>query len=679
MTAKWIRFAWTLAAWLVAAEGAAQHGRDTSLPDVTLDSVTVTARRAGGDDVNVGARVSSIGQTVLEGNRTRSLSELLSDNTTVYIKTMGQGAFSVASFRGTTSSQTQVNWNGININPVMSTSFDFSKIPVFFADNVTLYHGNSHFKNGTGALGGSINIANTPSWQDSTRLRAFAEFGSFGMMTAAAAVRAMTERSLFQTRVYFQRADGDFRYLNKVLKKNPFYDRRKEAAYQQSGVMQEAYFKTGRYGMISTNLWFQYGNRRLPQPIIVNVTNHERQQDSGLKYLLGYEYEKGKHTFSVRGAYLLDVLDYEKWADNGYSDQGSLNYAHTLTVKGEYRYVHSPRWEFGASVSFAHEFAKTRTDTSGYTQQEGFVRGKKDFRVDRDVLAVQANALWRPVGRLTLNGQVMGELNDVHFAPTFSFGAALPLVDRRLTAKANAAYNYRFPSLNDLYWYPGGNPDLRPEKGFSYDATLTYTPKIGKSVYVRIEATYYVMKIDDMIMWLYDYGNNEGTPGGDNVSSGGGLLLRPRNMHHVLSHGLELLGEINWIAGDLRAKLSVNYAYSPSYNRRRNFEEDATYKSQLPYIPLHKANARLRLDYKNAYLTYQTCYTGIRYTNDDETYWTNAYTIHDAEAGYRFRFGRRGTLTPSVRVSNLFDAYYESTEYYPMPLRNILGSVTFTF
>ena len=321
MTAKWIRFAWTLAAWLVAAEGAAQHGRDTSLPDVTLDSVTVTARRAGGDDVNVGARVSSIGQTVLEGNRTRSLSELLSDNTTVYIKTMGQGAFSVASFRGTTSSQTQVNWNGININPVMSTSFDFSKIPVFFADNVTLYHGNSHFKNGTGALGGSINIANTPSWQDSTRLRAFAEFGSFGMMTAAAAVRAMTERSLFQTRVYFQRADGDFRYLNKVLKKNPFYDRRKEAAYQQSGVMQEAYFKTGRYGM-------------LPQPIIVNVTNHERQQDSGLKYLLGYEYEKGKHAFSVRGAYLLDVLDYEKWADNGYSDQGSLNYAHTLTVKG---------------------------------------------------------------------------------------------------------------------------------------------------------------------------------------------------------------------------------------------------------------------------------------------------------------------------------------------------------
>ena len=85
------------------------------------------------------------------------------------------------------------------------------------------------------------------------------------------------------------------------------------------------------------------------------------------------------------------------------------------------------------------------------------------------------------------------------------------------------------------------------------------------------------------------------------------------------------------------------------------------------------------MDYKNAYLTYQTCYTGIRYTNDDETYWTNAYTIHDAEAGYRFRFGRRGTLTPSVRVSNLFDAYYESTEYYPMPLRNILGSVTFTF
>lgn len=30
--------------------------------------------------------------------------------------------------------------------------------------------------------------------------------------------------------------------------------------------------------------------------------------------------------------------------------------------------------------------------------------------------------------------------------------------------KASIARNYRYPTLNDLYFKPGGNPDLRPRK-----------------------------------------------------------------------------------------------------------------------------------------------------------------------------------------------------------------------
>ena len=36
-------------------------------------------------------------------------------------------------------------------------------------------------------------------------------------------------------------------------------------------------------------------------------------------------------------------------------------------------------------------------------------------------------------------------------------------------------------------------------------------------------------------------------------------------------------------------------------------------------------------------------------------------------------------LTPQVRVDNLFDSYYESTQYYPMPLRNCLFSLLWEF
>ena len=41
-------------------------------------------------------------------------------------------------------------------------------------------------KNGTGALGGSINIMNLPRWNDSTFIRAFAQIGSYDTYTGAA-------------------------------------------------------------------------------------------------------------------------------------------------------------------------------------------------------------------------------------------------------------------------------------------------------------------------------------------------------------------------------------------------------------------------------------------------------------------------------------------------------------
>ena len=40
---------------------------------------------------------------------------------------------------------------------------------------------------------------------------------------------------------------------------------------------------------------------------------------------------------------------------------------------------------------------------------------------------------------------------------------------------------------------------------------------------------------------------------------------------------------------------------------------------------------------------------------------------------------RLKALTPQLRVDNVTDAYYESTQYYPMPLRNYLVSLLFEF
>ena len=183
-----------------------------------IDTVQVVSQRVRhANEANAGAKVSRIDPEIMRANKTRSLAELLTDYTAIYIKSLGMGALSTASFRGASPSQTRVNWNGINITPPMSGTFDFSQIPVFFTDNVNLYYGSSHVKNGTGAIGGSVNLFTDPDWNAGVSGKALGEYGSYGTYTTGAQVNAGGVKSSFKTRLYYQHSDNNYTYLNKIL------------------------------------------------------------------------------------------------------------------------------------------------------------------------------------------------------------------------------------------------------------------------------------------------------------------------------------------------------------------------------------------------------------------------------------------------------------------------------
>ena len=624
--------------------------RDSIVMHGTIDTVLVQEKQLNKTkDANAGTRTSKIDVEILNSNRTKSLAELLSENSVVYIKSLGQGALATSSFRGTSSTHTRVNWNGLNINPPMAGSFNFSQIPVFFTDNVELYYGGGNVKNGTGAIGGSINLSNTPVWDNQIHTRAFAEFGSYSTYTGAASVRVGNNHHSLQTRAYYQQSDNDYTYTNKVLTKDPFRETRKEAQYKQAGFMQEAYFKTSDHSILSANMWLQYGNRRLPQPIIVNVTQHEKQEDFDLRGYIGFDYTQGRHKLFIKGAYFLSTLQYDKWLDGNYNySEDKFNRSVTYHASADYHYNLSQGLNLNTSLNYTRDQIKAANFSSEHTA--------------RDVISWQANFRWSATSWLLVNGQFMGEWNDGEFAPTYSIGLFAQLYENILTLKSNAAYNYRFPSLNDLYWQPGGNPNLKPEKGFSYDVTLAYAPRFGEPFSLNIDAALYLMNIDDWIMWLPTKN----------------WFWEPRNVQNVRSYGTEISIKGNYHTDSFSARVNINYNYSPSINRERSFEEDNTYKKQLPYIPKHKANCLLNLEYRKCFLHYQASYTGIRYTMADESYKTNDYTIHNATLGYKLSL-YKVNITPQIRVENLFDVYYESTQYYPMPLRNFLASIMFEF
>ncbi|MDV7399099.1 TonB-dependent receptor, partial [Arthrospira platensis SPKY1] len=72
------------------------------------------------------------------------------------------------------------------------------------------------------------------------------------------------------------------------------------------------------------------------------------------------------------------------------------------------------------------------------------------------------------------------ELVDGAFTPIApSLGLERPLTNW-LSLKARFSRNYRLPTFNDLYWQPGGNPDLLAESGWSQEATAAARIKIRR-------------------------------------------------------------------------------------------------------------------------------------------------------------------------------------------------------
>ena len=201
------------------------QSRDSITLYGTLDTVQVIRQRIQhANEANAGARVTHISPAILQANKTRSLAELLTDHTSIYIKSLGTGALSTASFRGTSASQTRVNWNGINITPPLSGTLAMviGLLPMMFAHGVGA-NGNSTL--GTGAIGGSVNLFTDTDWNRGVNGRVLAEYGSYNTYTVGGQANISGNKSASKTRLYYQHSDNDYTYLNKVLTNIPFREK----------------------------------------------------------------------------------------------------------------------------------------------------------------------------------------------------------------------------------------------------------------------------------------------------------------------------------------------------------------------------------------------------------------------------------------------------------------------
>lgn len=111
---------------------------------------------------DIGVQKTTFDSLALKENIALSMADILTFNSSVFVKSYGRATLSTVAFRGTSPSHTQVTWNGMRINNPMLGMTDFSTIPSYFIDQATLLHGTSSVNEIGGGLGGLVKLGTSP-------------------------------------------------------------------------------------------------------------------------------------------------------------------------------------------------------------------------------------------------------------------------------------------------------------------------------------------------------------------------------------------------------------------------------------------------------------------------------------------------------------------------------------
>jgi iron complex outermembrane receptor protein len=432
-------------------------------------------------------------------------------------------------------------------------------------------------------------------------------------------------------------------------------DTNDHASYTRYGLLQELYYRPGQEHVISMKYWGQYADRTIPRPTSYegpDNSNLNSQQDTDHKVVADWKYYSPIGKWMLRSGYSGKQLDYNQMnrvpglglVPAIYSESRQNSLFNTLSYSG------SRGEEFSYEGSLNMNYHKVASaDTVSRLAYEG---QRKELSL---LFAVRKSF----ADRLKLNLMLRQEWVDGERAPFIPFlGMEIRLLDGvDLLWKGNVARNYHQPSLNDLYWQPGGNADLRPEKGFTMETGLEYQQHLLGHL-IQTELTFYRTDIEDWILWIPSYRG----------------FWEPRNISRVLSKGVEYMLQIQGRLSEIGYKVAANYGYTSSVNYGDPaIWSDNSYGKQLVYIPLHSGNVLMHLHWRNLFFNYQYNAYSERFTtsSNDVTRrdWLYPYIMNDVSLGGSFLL-KPVKFTVELKVYNLFNEAYHSVLYRPMPGRN---------
>ena len=652
---------------------AAQQKNSVSITKrvLRIPEVTVVGKRPMKD---IGVQRTRFDSIAMKENIALSMADVLTFNSSVFVKNYGRATLSTVAFRGTSPSHTQVTWNGMRINNPMLGMTDFSTIPSYFIDDASLLHGTSSVNETGGGLGGLVRLSTSPANHEGFGLQYVQGVGSFSTFDEFLRLTYGDKHWQSSTRVVYSSSPNDYKYRNRDKKEN-IYDedkniigsyypteRNRSGAYKDLHVLQEIYYNTGEGDKFGLNAWYINSNRELAM-LSTDYGNdmdfENRQREQTFRGVLSWDRVREKWKVGVKGGYIHTWMAYDYKRDKGNGEMASMTRSrskiNTFYGSADGDYAPSEKWLFTAGVS-VHQHLVESADKNIISQEGnkavvGYDKGRVEF-------SGSVSAKWRPVDRFAPSLVLREDMFGTEWAPVIPAFFIDGVLSKKgnIVAKASISRNYRFPTLNDLYFLPGGNPDLKSEHGFTYDVGLSFS--VGKENVYALSGgiNWFDSHIDDWIIWLPT------TKG----------FFSPRNLKKVHAYGAETNAHLDIMLGkDWKLDMNGTFSWTPSINESEPMSPaDQSVGKQLPYVPEFSATVTGRLSWRTWSLLYKWCYYSQRYTMSSNDYTLTGYLppyfMNNVTLEKQLSF-RWADLSLKGSINNLFDEEYLSVLSRPMP------------
>jgi vitamin B12 transporter len=600
--------------------------------------------------------------TLLKQYNVNTLADVLSQQSGMFVRSYSPGTLATPIMRGTYGVQTAVVWNGFNIQSPMNQLVDLNLLPAFFIDGLEVGYGSQSALYGSGAIGGTISMGQKNREEEGVHGKFFAGFGSFGNFQQGIKLSYRKKWYTGRVRYFNQIVQNNYQYSNIARAGNPTQTLANAQWYANSQLV-ENYFTINKHTTATLHGWHTQAHRGVA-PLMIQNKSEAYQNDDVWRIMGDVKYRATR----------LEAIARFSWFDERifYSDALqkpaliSDNRAFGFITEAEVRYKLTPRHD----VSLGTNNSTYRSTAPNYgtpppVQYRGAVFASHRYHNKNNSFATSFTmrqewvTLRNSVALGLLPGQIPGKLKLLPFIP--AFGADWNFY-KPFWVQGKVSRLYRYPNFNDLYWNPGGNPNLVPESGYSTEARFGYKRKFGP-VQFKASAGAYYNDINNWIIWLL----------------GQGGIWSPQNIQRVKARGVEAQMEVTaTINAKTTVKIDARYAYTVSTNEKKKSEFDESYKKQLLYVPYHLVAGNVAVNYKAAYLRINGQYTGKQFTSADNTLSLPAFYTLTAFVGTHIAT-KYLAFDVNLQAKNLLNAQYSVVEWVPMPGRNYLLTIQFNF